>query len=162
MKGLKNKVKEELEKIDPRASFDIFAYELYRDPEAGWISSDRWRILRGSTAEGAADEVLERWTKFNVNCGDYSVKDINFNLQEGQLEVGVEFLPLCEIEVHPAVWEVYVGNIGLVYRGKDYQEALETYEEYLSQSVSDYGRASGETVTILADNETFAVGFSNC
>lgn len=42
--------------------------------------------------------------------------------------------------------EIMVGNIGLVYRGTNYNDAEDTYLEYLAQSKGNYGRAAGESV----------------
>jgi hypothetical protein len=50
-------------------------------------------------------------------------------------------------------YEVIVGNIGTVYSGSNYEEAEEEYKDYLDASQSPYGKASGEEVTFLKDNE---------
>jgi len=50
-------------------------------------------------------------------------------------------------------YEVIVGNIGKVYAGTNHATALEHFLEYVSQSESDYGRASGESVTLLQNDE---------
>jgi hypothetical protein len=50
-------------------------------------------------------------------------------------------------------YEVICGNIGTVYSGNDPVEANRVYGEYVRQSRSGYGRASGEPVTQLVDGE---------
>ncbi len=50
-------------------------------------------------------------------------------------------------------YQVIVGNIGTVYSGKDYTEAKATYAHYVEQSKAPFGRASGEQVTLLEDDE---------
>jgi hypothetical protein len=52
----------------------------------------------------------------------------------------------------PNTWgpfEVIVGNIGSVYSGPSLVEAHRIFDEYVSQSRSGYGRAGGETVTLV-------------
>ena len=43
---------------------------------------------------------------------------------------------------------VTVGNIGNVYLGPSRKTAAETFAEYKTQSVRNYGRAAGESVTL--------------
>lgn len=50
------------------------------------------------------------------------------------------------------MFKVIVGNIGQVYHGESYDEALKTFEEYQGQSEIGYGRAAGEPVTMLDDD----------
>ena len=50
-------------------------------------------------------------------------------------------------------YEVIVGNIGTVHEGQSGSEAKRVFAEYKDQSKSGYGRASGESVTILEDGE---------
>lgn len=52
-------------------------------------------------------------------------------------------------------YEVVVGNIGTVYRGPDESMALKKFEIYVAQSEEGYGRASGESVTILKDGDVW-------
>ncbi len=56
-------------------------------------------------------------------------------------------------------YQVIVGNIGTVYDGNDMIEANRTYGEYKDQSLSNFGRASGETVTMM-DNDDIKFEFS--
>ena len=51
--------------------------------------------------------------------------------------------------------EIYVGNIGTVYRGFDEKIAGETYREYVLQSDTNYGRAAGEDVAWFIRGELF-------
>lgn len=53
----------------------------------------------------------------------------------------------------PSRYEVIVGNIGTVYDGPLFKEALTSYSEYKRQSKAHYGRAAGESVTLLKDGE---------
>lgn len=48
---------------------------------------------------------------------------------------------------------VIVGNIGTVYSGTDPMKAQSSYAEYVGQSVSGIGRASGEDVTLMCDGD---------
>lgn len=50
-------------------------------------------------------------------------------------------------------YEVIVGNIGSVYVGPDKVEAERKFAEYVSQSKSGAGRAAGEPVTLLEEDE---------
>lgn len=52
-----------------------------------------------------------------------------------------------------SAFQVIVGNIGTVYAGPLLREALSEYAEYRKQSVNNYGRAAGETVTLLRRGE---------
>jgi len=49
--------------------------------------------------------------------------------------------------------EVVCGNIGTVYKGGGRVEAERCFREYVGQSKSKYGRASGECVTMFEDGE---------
>jgi len=50
------------------------------------------------------------------------------------------------------VYEVNVGNIRNISCGS-YKEAVKTFDEYVQQSKSDSGRASGENVFLFVDGE---------
>lgn len=50
-------------------------------------------------------------------------------------------------------YQVIVGNIGQVYNGTDGQEAWNTFDEYVSQSISGKGRAGCESVTMMKDGD---------
>ncbi len=52
-------------------------------------------------------------------------------------------------------WETIVGNIGTVYSGTDEDEAQRKHDIYVEQSQGGYGRAAGETVTIMRDGEIY-------
>lgn len=49
------------------------------------------------------------------------------------------------------LYEVYVGNIGLVHKCYNLDEAMKVYHEYVEMSKSGYGRAANEMVS-LSDN----------
>lgn len=49
--------------------------------------------------------------------------------------------------------EVITGNVGTVYRGRDWVQAVEDFNEYRFLSQTRYGRAAGEPVTLLLDGE---------
>lgn len=53
----------------------------------------------------------------------------------------------------PSHYEVLVGNIGTVYSGPLFKQALKDYGEYKRQSIDNYGRAAGEPVILLQDGE---------
>jgi hypothetical protein len=46
---------------------------------------------------------------------------------------------------------IYIGNIGCVYSGTDRKQANSTFREYVDQSRCEYGRAAGESVTLMKD-----------
>lgn len=50
---------------------------------------------------------------------------------------------------------VIVGNIGTVYQGSNENQAAAAYTEYVSQSKENYGRASGESVVWMRDEEIY-------
>ena len=51
-------------------------------------------------------------------------------------------------------WSVIVGNIGTVYdEGHNEDYARELFAEYVTQSKANYGRASGEPVTLTCDGD---------
>lgn len=50
-------------------------------------------------------------------------------------------------------FEVIVGNIGTVHAGNNIVSADCKYKTYVKSSQSPYGRASGETVTLLKNGE---------
>lgn len=52
-------------------------------------------------------------------------------------------------------YQVYVGNIGMVYDGSDEAIAESKFQEYKKQSESNYGRAGGEDVTMMKNGEIF-------
>lgn len=48
-------------------------------------------------------------------------------------------------------YEVIVANIGTVYQGQNGFIALQTYGQYKKSSKLPFGRASGETITLMRD-----------
>jgi hypothetical protein len=50
-------------------------------------------------------------------------------------------------------YEVYVGNIGMVYNGDNEEDARLAFDDYVLQSTAGYGRASDEDVTLMEDGE---------
>ncbi len=48
--------------------------------------------------------------------------------------------------------QVFVGNIGMVFEGKDAEEARDVYDRYVESSKAPYGRASGEPVTMFCES----------
>lgn len=50
-------------------------------------------------------------------------------------------------------YQVIVGNIGTVHDGDDLVEATTIFHDYCFMSSDDYGRASGEEVTLMSDGE---------
>ena len=45
--------------------------------------------------------------------------------------------------------EVIVNNLGTMYQGIDYSEAMRIYEDYAVRSRGSYGRISGKRVTLI-------------
>jgi len=60
---------------------------------------------------------------------------------------------MSKAKKQPSHYEVLVGNIGTVYSGPLFKQALQDYGEYKRQSMGGYGRASGEPVTLVKDGE---------
>ena len=58
-------------------------------------------------------------------------------------------------------YELIVGNIGSVYVGRSKREAMKHFAEYVSQSKSGHGRAGGEDVTLLQNDEPIKEHFGN-
>ena len=54
-------------------------------------------------------------------------------------------------------YQVVVGNVGQVYCGLSFREANAAYTEYCEQADAQFGRASGESVTLLRGNEMLAM-----
>ena len=52
-----------------------------------------------------------------------------------------------------AHYEVIVGNVGSVYSGNNGFTANTKFQTYAGQSKAEYGRASGEDVTLLKNGE---------
>lgn len=50
-------------------------------------------------------------------------------------------------------YEIIVGNIGSVLQTNQLRDALMTYSNYKQQSISKYGRAGNEQVTLLDQGE---------
>lgn len=55
-----------------------------------------------------------------------------------------------------AQFEVIVGNIGTVYSGNSLKEVLKARSTYIKQSKSNYGKASGESVTVFKNSELWS------
>jgi hypothetical protein len=50
-------------------------------------------------------------------------------------------------------FQVIVGNIGTVYDGNNYMQAMAAYSVYIRQSRNNYGRAAGEDVAVMHNGE---------
>lgn len=59
-------------------------------------------------------------------------------------------------------FQVVVGNLGTVYDGNDEKEACDTYDDYVSQSKNNYGRAGNEDVTLFEDGEPSDEHYGDC
>jgi hypothetical protein len=55
--------------------------------------------------------------------------------------------------VNPDVYEVVVGNVGQVWKGHEYTEALHHYVDYVDRSKTGRGRAGNEPVTLMENGE---------
>lgn len=51
--------------------------------------------------------------------------------------------------------QIIVGNIGTVYDGGENEKAKDAFEEYKDQSQNNYGKASGEPVTWMRNDEIY-------
>jgi hypothetical protein len=49
-------------------------------------------------------------------------------------------------------YEVIVSNLGIMYQGADYSEALRIYEDYARRSSASYGRISGRQIRLIDGN----------
>jgi hypothetical protein len=54
------------------------------------------------------------------------------------------------------MYEVVVGNVGLVHSGTDKNKAYQEYDAYVLLSSKCQGRAGGEDVTLFEDGEIIA------
>ena len=54
---------------------------------------------------------------------------------------------------NPAFYEVIVGNIGKVWQGSNYMQAMAKYAAYVKQSKSGVGRAGGEQVSLWKNGD---------
>ena len=52
-------------------------------------------------------------------------------------------------------YEVIVGNIGTVYNGTNGFTAIKEYNQYIGLSRANYGRASGESITLLKNGDIY-------
>lgn len=52
-----------------------------------------------------------------------------------------------------SLYEVIVGNVGTIYDGGSYREALKRFKTYVEISKSGSGRAGNEDVTLMRDGE---------
>ena len=50
-------------------------------------------------------------------------------------------------------YQVIVGNIGTVYDGNIWMDAIDNYNEYVIQSSSGKGRAANEPVTVFYNGD---------
>lgn len=51
------------------------------------------------------------------------------------------------------LFEVIVGNIGLVYSGNSQHTAVARFDNYVANSKADVGRAAGESVYLMQDGQ---------
>jgi len=56
---------------------------------------------------------------------------------------------LPERKEDPVKYEVIVSDLGTMYQGIDYSEAMRIYEDYAGRSRGSYGRISGKRVTLI-------------
>jgi len=61
-----------------------------------------------------------------------------------------------------SLYEVIVGNIGVVYRGNDEADAVQEYEDYVVESKAGYGRAGNEAVVLMKDGEVYKEHVEGC
>jgi hypothetical protein len=52
-------------------------------------------------------------------------------------------------------WQVIVGNVGTVYYGPSRRDAYATFNTYRNDSARGIGRAAGEPVTLMRDDQPF-------
>jgi hypothetical protein len=155
---LEKKILKTLGDIDPLATYDITAHSLTRD-WSGWSSNDRFRIATKVDLDRAVEVARGRWEVFKVNYNRKArvmdVEDACLEDCRGEIILEVACIPFIDIKVNYANWEVIVGNIGMIYDGNSYAEALRDYDRYVIQSISGYGRASDEDVTLMGNGEPY-------
>lgn len=81
-------------------------------------------------------------------CSEYKQDECAVCAGEWHFYVNVD----VQVSDEPT-YQVIVGNIGAVYSGTSLDDATKAYAEYVGQSRLGYGRASGESVTLMADGE---------
>lgn len=113
-------------------------------------ANENLELIRAAIADSGADEQWEivaadcNWEDPALTC-DNCNKRIESAYAEDETE-----------DETPPQWRVNVGNIGEVYSGGDETQARQTFAEYVTQSGAEFGRASGETVTLLHADEIAA------
>jgi hypothetical protein len=58
-------------------------------------------------------------------------------------------------------YAVIVGNLGTVLETVSFHEALQCFQEYVSQSIAHYGRVSNEDVILLENGEPMEEYFAS-
>lgn len=127
----------------------------YENPKRGILFAN-WNVF-----PKRFDDILEKlgyaveWNdEWNVcECGkayrtsaDSYVWSPSFKEIDGQ--------ELClECAKDEPTYQVIVGNIGNVYEGQSYKTARAKFKEYVGQSKLNVGRAAGENVTMLSNDE---------
>jgi hypothetical protein len=53
--------------LPPGTTFDVYAWELWRDAEGGWTVNDGWKIAREVDLTGLKEAARGRWEVFKIN-----------------------------------------------------------------------------------------------
>lgn len=105
-----------------------------------------WRVLF-SAAPDLFD--LARTEVSELRLADAGVVEIDARGNPQVVCGHVRIVDRHEQDDEQDVFEVIVGNIGTVYRGKNYATAELAWKEYAEMSREQYGRAGGEPVTLI-------------
>lgn len=113
----------------------------------------------GSSGQEALEDALEQAAQFYEwsaileedmlgEVSDMEDPEVTGQPEEGELWhfVSVRFKA-------GSLYEVSVGNIGTVYLGNDEADAEGEYDDYVERSKEGLGRAGGEAVVLMKDNE---------
>jgi len=55
------------ENLPEGTTFDVYAWELWRDDSGGWSVNDGWKIARETDLAGLKEAARGRWEVFKVN-----------------------------------------------------------------------------------------------
>lgn len=58
-------------------------------------------------------------------------------------------------------YQVIVGNIGIIYDGDSYEDAITIYDDYVDASKHKNSRVAGENVTIMQDGDPMVEYFGD-
>jgi hypothetical protein len=97
-KSLEKRIASLLSDAPSGATFDVAAHELWREPEGGWSSNDRWYIIRNAPLPQALDAIRNRWGVFKANYSPRArVADITDIGEGNYYSLECDHLPFVDI-----------------------------------------------------------------